>query len=188
MAGNVKSRGIVIGIAIAALIISAAPAALAKRPKHVKGSSAGSFSTTNFSYDGSVPGSVSILSGKDNLNGAFNSQVYSEYIDASTTCTAPDSTSGEQFYLVNAWSITTYKNGAQLIAEATSGGQCVSTTTGFFAGTATFAIAGGTRKFNGASGTVTATFGGVTLFAGLTGPGNGLVGTIQSSLDGMVTP
>ncbi|GEM_PF-4300765 len=182
-----KNGRVLLGIGIVALIISTAPAALAKKPKTVKGTSAGSFSTVNFSFDGAEPGTLSNVTGKDNLNGPFSSQTYAEYGSAGPTCTAPDGTTGNTYTLVGSWTIITYKSGELLVAGSQNGSECVSNSTGFFGGTSTYTITGGTGKFTGASGTGTAKFSGVVLFAG-TGPAYGLLGTVVTSSTTMLTP
>lgn len=184
-----KAREIVLGIAVAAFILSAASAVLAKspKPKTVKGAGAGSFGTIDFSYDGAEPGSVSILTGADS-NGAFNGQIYAEYVSADTTCTAPDKTAGEEYTLVGEWSVLTYTKGdALLVAGSKDGSECVSKTTGVFGGSLSYVITGGSGKYTGASGIGTLNFGGVVLFFGDGGPGYGLVGTIVGEFSEQLT-
>lgn len=186
LSGKTKPKGITIGIAIMALIVSAAPAALAKKPVQVKGSSAGSFVTANFSFDGVEPGLTSIVNGSD-TNGAFGGQGYTEYVATGDACTAPDKTAGDQYRLVGAWLVTNYKNAVQLVAGSKNGSECVSTSTGVFGGTITYTIAGGSGKYLGATGTGTDNFEGVVLFPDVS-PGGGLVGTIVNQYTESITP
>lgn len=181
-----KPKAIMIGIAIAALIVSVAPTAMAKKPVKVTGTSAGSFVTANFSFDGVEPGLLSIVNGSD-TNGAFGGQGYTEYVATGDTCTAPDKTAGDQYRLFGAWSVTSYKNSVQLVAGSKIGSECVSTSTGVFGGTTTYTIAGGTGKYLGATGTGTDNFEGVVLFPAVS-PGGGLVGTIVNEYTESITP
>ncbi|HTW86841.1 MAG TPA: hypothetical protein VMD75_02440 [Candidatus Binataceae bacterium] len=184
--GKIKPKRITVGIAIAALIVSAAPAAMAKKPVKVTGTSAGSFSTANFSYDGVEPGLTSIVNGND-TNGAFGGQTYTEYVATGEGCTAPDKTAGSLYRLVGAWSVTNYKNSVQLVAGSKDGSECISTSTGVFGGTSTYTIAGGSGKYFGATGTGTDNFEGVVLFPNVS-PGGGLVGTIVNQYTESITP
>jgi hypothetical protein len=166
-------RGFVIGLAILALLL-AGSYGYAKTIKY-KSSGAGTFVTANFSYDDAAFAGLFTASGKDNLGGAFTFQCVAEYV-ATTSCTAPDSTAGTAFDLVQSDCAAQYVmrgpfqfSQVYSTAVGTSGGtECVSDTTGSLAGTANYTVTGGAGKLTGVSGSFTVTFKGKTLAAGPT--------------------
>src|SRR6516164_1674621 len=66
----------------------------------VKGREAGTFVTVNFTYDGASDAGLTTYSGNDNIGGPFRGQEIDEYSFTGSTCTAPDSTAGSAFVLV----------------------------------------------------------------------------------------
>jgi len=186
---NERGLGIVLGLALVALLLSASES-LAKAIT-LKSSGTGTFVTANFSYDGVNPASYNTGSGKDNLGGQFTFQEVNEFGPATaTTCTAPDGTAGLQYNLVASNGVATYNTG-QVYSSAvasSSNHSCISNTTGSIGGTVTHTVDGGTGKFAAAAGTSTATVTGNILAAPGTPPGaGGLFGAFKFTSTGSVT-
>jgi hypothetical protein len=183
----------VVGLALLVLLALGSDS-YAKTIKY-KSSGAGTFVTTNFSYDSVAPASILTASDKDNLGGAGTFQCVSEFVATATACTAPDSTAGTTFNLVQSDCAGQYTQGSlqfsqtySTAAGAAGGTQCVSNTTGSFGGTSNYTVTGGAGKLTGASSSFTVTYTGNTLAAPGTPPGtNGLFGANTFAATGSIT-
>jgi hypothetical protein len=125
------------GLAAAVIASNNAFAGTAK----VKGSEAGSFVTSNFSYDGVSPALEAFYSGSDNLGGPFNGQEIDEFALTTGTCTGPDGSAGEPFVLVEADEVDTYPQG-QLIfgGKGSAAGTACAGDTGITGATLTLTV------------------------------------------------
>jgi hypothetical protein len=167
-------------------ILSVAPAYSYSGKIAFKGSEAGSYVNTGFSFDGGEDG-IDTVYGVDTLGGPHLAQSVSEYYDSGDSCTASDGTIGELFDLSEALAIITYFNGGQIYLYSDDGTQCISLTTGVQKGSLDFYIIGGSGKFTGASGSGSTYFTGVEL-AAPSYPGSGFFGQVQDVFSGTVTP
>ena len=187
-------QGMIVGLAVLSLL-AAGSTGYAKAIKY-KSAGAGTFVTVtnSFTYDGG-PASIYTASAKDNLGGAINFQCVSEVSATATTCTAPDSTAGTTFNLVQSDCARQYTQGSfqfsqtySTAAGAAAGTECISNTTNSFGGSTTYTSTGGAGKLTGLSGTFTVTYTGNTLAAPGTPPGNnGLFGAIAFTAAGSLT-
>ncbi len=157
---------LLIGVGVIVALIASNPNAFAKTVK-MKGSDQGTTLTANFSFDGVASAISIIFTGKDNLGGEFNGQDVGEYSFTGSSCTAPDSSAGIQFVLVQAQEVINYEDG-QLYSSGVGAGDgtgCASNTTGSYGLTETHTVTGGTGKFASASGSITGSITGKTLAA-----------------------
>jgi hypothetical protein len=130
-------------------VLSVAPAYAYSGKIAFKGSEAGTFVNTNFSFYGGEDG-LDTVYGVDTLGGPHINQGVSEYYDSGDSCTASDGTIGELFYLSEALGVLTYLNGGQIYTYSDNGSQCLSLTTGATKGTTELYVIGGSGKFTGA--------------------------------------
>jgi len=131
-----------------------------------------------------------VSTGNDNVGGTFVGQSVTEYAPTSTTCKAPDKTTGTVYDLVQSRGVKTYKNG-QIFTSAvgeSAGTLCASDTTGSENGSVTATIIGGSGNYANASGTETTTFTAELLANGPTDGGSGVFGATQFTTGGSVTP
>ncbi|MGA2409793.1 MAG: hypothetical protein ABSG46_05300 [Candidatus Binataceae bacterium] len=168
------------------LSVAVAQAYPPSHPIAVKGSDAGSFVNSSFSFGGGVD-AINTNYGADTLGGPFISQVVSEVHFSGDTCIASDGSIGFLNDLYEALVVTTYFAGGQLYTFSDDGTQCDSETTGVDSGSSTFTVIGGNGKFAGASGSGSASFTAVDLAAPYS-PSVGFFGANQDTYSGTVTP
>jgi len=154
---------------------------------NVKGSEAGTFVPSNFSYNGDGDAGLTTYAGKDNIGGPFIGQDLEQYSFTGGSCTAPDSSAGSVFVLVQATGVNIYNQGQLYLAGAgaADGSVCASNTTGSTRAILTFSVTGGTEKFANASGSITLTI--VAQVLAFSPSNFGLFGSRQASITGAVT-
>ncbi|HLW70159.1 MAG TPA: hypothetical protein VKS22_06010 [Candidatus Binataceae bacterium] len=181
------SYALVAGMMVAIFAVSSASA---KTVKTVKGSGNGSFTFAVFSYDGLADADIVTYSGKDNVGGSYTGQTVAEWSPTTTTCTAPDTTAGVEYTLVQSNAVTTFAKGQVFLLATPSSSDtfCASLTTGSQGGALTYTVTAGSGKFAAATGTITITFTNAVLAAPGTPPGElGIFGAEQFTESGSVT-
>ena len=190
---TLRGKGWVVGLALLALL-AVGSNGFAKTVKY-KSSGAGTYIKASFTYDGVSPASIFTASGRDNLGGASTFQCVSEFVPTKTACTAPDSTAGTTFNLVQSDCAGQYTQGSlqhsgvfDTTVGAAASTQCFSSTTSSFGGTTNYKVTGGEGKLSGASGSLTSTYTGNSLAAPGTPPGtNGFFGAFTFTATGTIT-
>jgi len=154
---------------------------------NVKGSEAGTFVPSNFSYNGDGDAGLTTYAGHDNLGGPFTGQDLEQYSFTGSSCTAPDGSAGSVFVLVQATGVNIYNQGQLYFAGAgaADGSGCASNTTGSTRAVLTFSVTGGTEKFTNASGSITLTI--VAQVLAFSPSNLGVFGARQASITGAVT-
>jgi hypothetical protein len=169
--------------------IALAPDARAKTIS-VSGSGTSTYVTVAFSFDGKGNAISGVSTGSDNVGGAFVGQSVTEYVATSTSCVAPDKTTGTVYDLVQSRSVKTYKKG-QIFTSAvgsSDGTLCASNTTASENGSVSSTIFGGSGSYANATGTETTTFTAELLANGPTDGGSGVFGATQFTTSGSVKP
>jgi len=188
--------------ALAFALTASIPDANAGGPKthNIKGSSSGSFVTTDFTFNNSASALSSVFTGNNNLGGPFNGQNVTQYRFLGSLVTPNCEYAGIpgfKFDLVQVDAVPiagqiAYANGVlnynqgQLFLLATSANGCMALT-GLYTVSVDYDIVGGTGKFAGANGTLHSTIQGAVLAAPKPNGSWGQFGAFQEQHTGSAT-